>query len=165
MNPQEILNRAAQMERDGRAFYLKAAAESSNVLAKQMFEAFAAEEARHLSLIESLAAKRGVTLVPSDFTARLKNIFTSAPESLRAGARAADGDRKAIAFALEIEEKSYNLYKEWETKASAPEVRDLCRFLAEEENRHYRLFANIGEYLDRTADWFMREEHWIFEGG
>ena len=165
MSEKTVLNTAAQTERDGRAFYLQAAAEASNRLAREMFEALAAEEAKHLEYIEALMAKRKVEHVPSTLQAHIKTLFTAAPEALRAKVKATETDRKAVAFALDIERKSYDFYMKWKDQADSESVRELCRELAEQENFHYRLFNQMREYLDRTGDWFMREEHWIFDGG
>jgi rubrerythrin len=163
MNAKEVLNVAAQTERDGINFYRSAAAGASNELARKMFDSFVSEEGKHLALIEDVMAKRRVQHASSKFLADVKTVFTSTPKSLRDKLPATADDLKAIDFALEIEKKSYDFYSKWQGEADAPEVRDLCGFLAGEENKHFRLFSNLKEYLDRTADWFMVEEGWNFD--
>jgi rubrerythrin len=165
MGAQEVLNVAAKTERDGIKFYADAAVSASNQLVKKMFESFVREEERHLQFIEAIMAKRKVEISHSALMAEVKTIFTTAPKSLQGKVQATDNDLKALDFGLQIERKSYDFYTDWKAKTESPEVRALCDTLAEEENRHFHLFTQMKEYLDRTGDWYMVEEGWIFDGG
>jgi len=165
MTEKEILETAARTERDGIEFYHQAAREGGNPMVQRMYEAFVKEEEKHLDYILTLMDDREIERRPSELMGQIRTIFTEAPEELRTQARATDSDREAIAFALKIEEEAYNLYARWAEEAETQRARDLCSLLANEENDHYRLFTNMNEYLDRTSDWFMRDEGWIFDGG
>lgn len=163
---QDVVHAATQLERDGRQFYLDAAAKSSNELGRKMLESFAVDELHHIEWIKTVSEGEVPEVEPpSEIYDRLRGIFAGASDDLRKAAAGTSDDADAIRIAIGMEDKSVEAYEGWAADADDPEVRDLCGKLAQVEKLHRQLLENTAEYLDNTGDWFMQEEGWSFDGG
>ncbi len=160
-----VAGAAVQLEKDGRGFYLEAAAKTKSDLARKMFEGLAGDELNHIDWIENLSP--GASSAQSanrELYDRLKPIFAGAPAGLRLSAELTDGDLEAIDIAIGMEEKSIAAYEKWAAEDDSEGVQALCKALAGQEHFHRQMLENTRQYLDKTADWFMQEEQWNFEG-
>lgn len=163
---EEILKSAIRLEEDGRLFYREAAARASSELARRMFESLAADETDHIHWIEKLSpGVRSAKDANMRLYSRLKKIFAEAPEDVRREARLTESDIEAIDLGIGMELKSIETYEKWARESDDEEVQGLCGTLAGIERFHRDLLQNSKEYLDRTEDWFTRDEHWSFDGG
>ena len=161
----DIVDSALQLENDGIDFYMKTA-ENANPIAKKMFESFAEDEKKHIKWIKQLASKEKIDVEePEIVYERLRKIFRDTPEHLKENAKATEDDTQALKIAIGMETKSKEAYEKWAEEVDDKEAEDLCRVLAKYEGIHRKLFQNAEEYLNRTGDWFMKEEQWIFDGG
>jgi len=162
----EVVRAAIQLERDGQDFYLKAAAEASNELGREMLRSFADDEQRHIEWLEAIVEGNvPETEPPQEIYDRLSGIFADAPDELRQAASGSSDDIDAIQVAIGMEDKSVAAYEKWAKDAEDEDIRELCGELAEFERLHRRILENTIEYLESTGDWFMQEEGWIFDGG
>jgi rubrerythrin len=162
---EEVAGAAVQLEKDGREFYLQAAAKTKSDLARKMFEGLAEDELHHVDWIEKISP--GASTAQSanrGLYDRLKPIFADAPAGLRLSAELTDTDLEAIDIAIGMEEKSIAAYEKWATEDDSEDVQTLCKALAGQEHFHRQILENTKQYLDKTADWFMQEEQWNFEG-
>jgi rubrerythrin len=164
MTEQEILGVAAQTERDGIKFYSSAATTAGSELAKKMFLSLAQEEEKHLEYIQELLAQKKLKHAPNLDMAKVRTVFTQLSKQERLATKT-DTDRQALDLALQMEQQSYDYYGKYAGEAESADMRELCVTLMREENKHFRLFTNLKEYLERPGDWFMKEENWIFDGG
>ena len=162
----EILESAKQLEVDGRKFYLETTEKTTNELARKMFLSLADDELKHMQWIDQRS--------PGGYTAnkanketydRLKNIFAEVPEEVRKAAEASEDDIKAVDIALDMEKKSRDAYAKWAEESEDEEIGELFTALTDIEQFHYELLQNTKEYFEKTADWFMVEERWSFDGG
>ena len=162
----EILESAKQLEVDGRKFYLETAEKTTNELSRKMFLSLADDELKHMEWIDQRS--------PGGYTAnkanketydRLRNIFAEVPEEVRKAAEASEDDIKAVDIALDMEKKSRDAYAKWAEESEDEEICELFTALTDIEQFHYELLQNTKEYFDKTADWFMIEERWSFDGG
>lgn len=162
----DVLQTALQLERDGRKFYIDVAARTSSELVKKMFESFAEDEVRHIEWIQNLSSG-GVTAGAAnrELYGRLRHVFADVPENVRLSAELSEDDLKALDIAIDLEKKARIAYGKWADESDVEDVRDLCRTLEGMERFHEEVLNNTKTYLDRTADWFLQEEQWNFEGG
>ena len=163
---EEVVQAAIQLEKDGKDFYLAAAGKTGSNLAKKMFEGLAADEERHMAWIENLSSD-GATAGSANRATydALRPIFADAPAETRMAAEMSEDDLSAIDVAIGMEEKSIAAYQEWAAEDSDENVQKLCAALVGQEQFHKQMLENTKTYLDKTADWFMQEEQWNFEGG
>ena len=166
LSKEEVLATAKQLEVDGRTFYLEVAGKTKSELSKYMFESLADDELKHIEWIEKHSTG-GLTSKQSnkEMYGRLKKIFADVPEKVREEASATDDDIEAINIALGMEEKSRNEYSRFAKESDDEEIVELFTTLAGIEQFHYDLLQNTKEYFEKTGDWFMVEEGWMFDGG
>lgn len=156
---QEIIRAALQLERDGRKFYLDAAAKTSNPLARKMLESLAEDEVRHIEWMEQLTpGEKSAEEVNKNLYRRLSHIFANAPEAVQRTAEVAEDDMQAIRLGIEMEVKSRDAYLKWAEESETEEVRSLCSVLAEAERYHRELLGNTIEYLEHSIDWFLQDK-------
>lgn len=174
MNLQEGLATALGLEKEGYTLYMAAAGQTQNKLGRATFEAVAVKEKDHIKAIEDfikgLAAKK-VELKEDLEHVRVAGKIDYIRQIMGALKReiaekaGPDADlAKAYKIALDLETKSYDLYKKLFAEAKDAPAKNLFHFLMQQENIHYELFQETLEYLDHPGDWFREQERWIVEG-
>jgi rubrerythrin len=162
---EEIAQAAMQLERDGRIFYLEVAEKASNALVGRMFEALADDELDHMEWIRNTVPGVDCAATANQrLYQRLRHIFADVPEAQLRHMAQADSDVEAIQTGMEIEKESAEAYDDWAKDCPAEDVQHLCRTIADVERFHLQVLANTLEYFEHTADWFMLQEQWNFEG-
>lgn len=163
----EILEKALQMEIDGREFYLKASEKSKTPLARSIFAKLAEEEIGHQKTIQEIydAIKSGEEWpdVKIILTHHTENIFSAALKDPHQG-KAASDDLEAVSIALKMEEKSYQLYKKRADTAEFPAEMEFYKALAFEEQKHIASLEDTEEYLTDPEGWFMKKQHITLDG-
>ena len=71
----------------------------------------------------------------------------------------------AVQTAMEMENKSYDFYKNQSKNASNETERDFCEIVASEEREHHIILLDYYEYLKDPAGWFVKKEHPSLDGG
>lgn len=167
------IDKAMQLEAEGRQFYLAAAERTSDPAGKKMFASLAADEEEHYDKLkrehDQLAAAgkwlRSVDVVVRQ-PARWKPpaIFPTQSQRARGEVKPDANDVDALKMALKAEKDSYDFYSASRDKAEGEDAKALFSFLAEEEMGHYRLLDSALAYLGDTASFFLIEERAINEG-
>ena len=167
----EILRSAIQMEIDGKEFYLQAGEKSSNKLARELFQRLASEEDDHRRKFEEIyeALKKGqdwpAVEPPSEEGKRLKSIFIEATKELGTEIKIAQSELEAIETAMNMELKTYDLYRSQSEQSISPLQKRFYQALAAEERGHHLALLDSYEYLTDPTGWFTVKEHWTLEGG
>jgi len=161
----EAIRRARKLELDGIEFYTDAAQKCGSPPGRRMFESFAADERRHLKTVEDVAEGLDVDIddlpMPRD---EIRTLFSEATETLEDAIRTSAQERDAIRIAMDMETKSFELYKEAAAAATEETPRNLFERLAREENQHYEMLENTLEYLSSNEEWFMWDEWALIVG-
>jgi len=167
----EALQIAIQMEIDGKGYYQKASQSSDNQLGRQLFQSLAAEEDIHRQKFEEIydAIRSKKAWPETDFQPdggkRLRTIFARATEEMGANVKAPTTELEAIQTAIDMENKSYDLYKSRSQTAIFDTDRNLYEALAAEEREHHLILLDYYEYLKDPAAWFVEKEHPSLDGG
>ena len=167
----QALQMAIQMENDGREYYLLMSQRSSHSIGKKLMATLAAEEEQHRrrfeEIYDTLRNKKTwpVINMPVSQEHKLKNIFNQAAEVATSDATQLDSELDAVRTALEMENKSYDFYKNQETNATYPAEKDFYRSLASEEWQHHLVLLDYYEYLKNPSSWFVSKEHPSLDGG
>ena len=167
----EILRSAIQMEIDGKEFYQQAGEKSSNKLARELFQRLASEEDDHRRKFEEIyeALKKGqdwpAVEPPSEEGKRLKSIFIEATKELGTEIKIAQSELEAIETAMNMELKTYDLYRSQSEQSISPLQKRFYQALAAEERGHHLALLDSYEYLTDPTGWFTVKEHWTLEGG
>jgi len=161
----EAVQLARKMEMDGAEFYSSSAQSAANPQARRLFESFAADERRHLDIVERLSKGLGVDVAGMPMPAQsISTVFAGAGTTSGEGATVTADESRAIETALEMERKSYRLYEDAAGKSEDDAQRALFERLAQEEDQHYEMLENTREYVSRSGQWFLWTEHGLLTG-
>ena len=167
----EALQIVVQMEIDGKEYYQKVSQSSGNRLGRELFQSLAAEEDIHRQKFEgiynAIRNKKAwpVTDFQPDGGKGLRTIFARAVEEMGSNIKAPATELDAIQTAMDMENKSYDLYKSRSQTAAYDAERDFYQTLAAEEREHHLILLDYYEYLKDPAGWFVKKEHPSLDGG
>ena len=170
------LNQAIELEIKGQRFYLEAAECTTDPKGEEMFRSLADDEVIHERILRrqldaltqgegwvpvlspALSAVEGeVEGLPEDVdevTADLAAlIFPESEKVCEETLRPDESDLDALLFALQIENKSFNLYRELAQNTEDPNGKRMYEYLANAERGHFeRLMLNY-EHLSTVGSW------------
>lgn len=158
----EILQFAITMEQDGEKYYRQQAARNANNALRIVFDALAADEARHAKMLQSKADGVSFELeAPNDLSEQM-NLFKAAGD-FRSTVEALPDQLEPYQAALTKEQQSITLYKDLLAKATDDLSRDLFALLLEEENNHHALLEELYHHLNRPNEWVESAEFGVRE--
>ena len=161
----EGLQLAIQTEIDGKEYYQKMSQSSDNQLGKQLFQSLAAEEDVHRrkfeEIYQAISSKKAwpKTDFQPDGGRRLRTIFSRSIEAMGKNVKAPLSELDAVKRAIDMEIKSYELYKSRIQAATYDAERDFYETVAAEEREHHLILLDYQEYLSNPAGWFVTKEH------
>lgn len=144
-----VIEFAMKMERDGQAFYEKAAEAAPQPELKEIFLYLAKEEERHFSIFKNMQegdTEAAIKVLGDSAMAKTKNVFVQLIEE-NGDTSFSDDVRKTWAEALKIEEKSVKLYADEAAKTKDADRKDLLEQIAEEERSHVYLIDNMLSFM------------------
>ncbi len=159
MANQSALDLALQVEQEGHDYYTKNARQAANPLAHKVFISLAEQELQHAAWIKQLAEGASVPEIDrktGSIEKVVKSLFDELSEQERAGWKRQNTE--VYKQAMELEKKSYHLYKELSTSMATAEQRSFFQQLMEMENEHLISLQNVYYYLTETKDWFSQQE-------
>jgi len=162
----KALQQAIQIEREGLEFYNQAAEWTTDPRGKGMFRSLARDEELHLRIVQrqhqSFSESGG--WITSDELGEVEVdldqplLFPAGWEGLKQAIRPDASDREALLFALEIEHRNYELYREAALETEDPRGRDIYQHLAGAEQNHFNLVMLNYEHLTTVGHWLDLEE-------
>ncbi len=167
----EALGVAIQMEREGMAFYQKAAEGMKESLGKKMFLSLVGDEKRHVEIFQQMAAEAGVRPAGMDEIdqqgpiARIAGIFQDVGRKVKKEIKPDDDDIKVIEVAKGMEEKAYFFYVDVAKSVNDAAEKDILLKIAEEENEHFRILEDTRMYLTYPKMWHIIQERPVIDGG
>ena len=151
----DILDFAMKMEMDGRKFYEKSAAETTDLELKSILLSLADEEKNHYEFFRRMKDKpndlsAASVLTGSGTLTKIKNIFEI---------MASNKDKKPFGDdvvstwteALRTEEKAVKLYTDEAARESDPERKKLLLRIAAEEKNHVQMIDSVLMYVKHPA--------------
>ena len=167
----KALQTAIQMEIDGKEYYLKASQQSGNELGKKLLKTLAAEEDIHRQKFEQIynAIRKENDWPKTDFQPdggrNLRTIFARAAGQGGSKAKAAASELDAVKKAMDMENETYDFYKQREQVATYAAEREFYQALSAQEKEHHLILLDYYEYLKDPAAWFVEKEHHSLDGG
>jgi rubrerythrin len=167
----KALQTALKMEVDGKKFYLKASKSSKNELGQELFAKLAAEEDVHRGIFQKIydgiKAKKGWPDVKykGDSGQGLRTVFAEALEGMEKNPKNIKAELDAIKVGMELENKTYDFYKERSAQTDYATEKELYESIAMQESEHYRVLQDYYEFLQDPAQWYVKTEHTSVDGG
>lgn len=178
-----VLALAIENERQGRDFYAQAARRSPDEQGRQTFHHLAEMEIDHMRILLAeyeVAAQDKPWLSSEDALARGSEMdladlpsLEGAPEGVlfppyvfppEDEAPSIEGDIAVLEYGIQMEERTYNLYRDGWQASTDPNAQTVYALLMEEENRHYKLLQEAHAYLSANQTWWDDWERPLFEG-
>jgi rubrerythrin len=149
---------AIQMEKDGYSFYIKAAAQTSSEMGRDIFESLAKDEQLHLEVFQKMFQDKVEksewdNLVNSSKKYADIDIF---PKDLKQieGANPDTNELDALEFAMNSEMKAIDYYSEIKEKTKEENIRQIINEIIEQEKNHYSILQEEFDYLGKTGYWY-----------
>jgi len=165
------LEKAIQMEIDGKEYYLKASKKTSNELGKKLLQSLAAEEDIHRKvfedIFESIRKKQGWPRKEfhADGGRALRTVFANAIDTMDRDVKSMPEEIDTVQTAMDMENKTYDFYREQGKKAAYDAEKQFYEALAEQEEEHHRILLDYYEFLKNPSAWFVKKEHPSLDGG
>jgi len=150
----EALKLAAHKEQDARKFYLESAERVKDACGREMFLSLADEEQHHLTMVqrtyESLIGGSGwVEFAEAAAVAEFEPL--KARENLKREVGESTGEADALLLAIQLENDSYDLYVQQAERVSDPAGKQMYRYLAQAERRHFDILMLNYEHMITTG--------------
>lgn len=164
----EALQKAIQMEIEGKEFYQQLSKTLKNESGRKLFTALAGEEAQHLlnfkQIYRDIEAKQRWPEIEIGLSQAAKStgIFNQ-PSAGRF--KTTSIEIKAIQKAMEMENKTRDFYTAQAVQSSYPIEKRYYEALAGQESAHHALLLDYYEFLKDPAQWFTVKEHQSLDGG
>lgn len=157
----DLLDYAITMELEGKEYYLKQADMNNNNRLHTVFMFLASQEALHADILLDRKENKKTVPVEND-TINTKNLFADLKD-FKSEVSMLAKQLEVYRFAIEIEEKSINLYKEMLNKAGDEKDKELFSFLIKQEQSHLELFNHIEILVRRPEEWIESAEFGLRE--
>ncbi len=154
------LEQAMEVEQEGRQFYLKAAQTTQDKKGQEMFTTLADDEQKHCDLIKrqhialagegNWASSSEIKPVDIDLD---KPLFPKGRGALQKVATTKPNDWDALLFGLDIETKSYDLYRRAASEVADPLGKQMFEFLAGHERGHFDILMMRYDALFGPVAW------------
>lgn len=154
-----IIREAMRLEQEGHDFYVKAAGVSMDRKAKDIFCQLASDEENHLKLLKreysalnehgrwEAAAKAAVP------PALHEPLFPKGKGELPEKTAAGSAEKEALVFGLNIESKSFDLYRKAALETTEPAGRAVFELLVSEERNHFNILMMRYEQMSGPVGW------------
>jgi rubrerythrin len=157
-NVKEAIQTAIQMEKDGYAFYTKAASQTSSDMGKTVFESIAKDELVHLDVFEKMFSEtvgeeEWNTLVNSSKKYANLNIF---PKDLKEieGESSEVSDLDALRIAMDSEKDAIDYYNKILENLTDEKVKEIIYEIIEQEKNHYKILEGEFHHINSNGYWF-----------
>ena len=157
-NINDAIKTAIQMEKDGHAFYLKAAAQTTNEMGRTVFESLAADELVHLDTFKKIFqgeinAVEWETLVKSNMKYGNLSIF---PKDLKAmkNANPNSDEMDALRMGMDSEKEAIDYYTSLMNSIPDAKIKKIIIEIIDQEKNHYRILQQEFSHLSSTGLWY-----------
>ena len=166
----KALEMALNNEQREKAFYLKHARRTSNVLGKAMFETIAADEEEHyqrlLELHKTLEkeGKWPETLPIKVKDTQVKDVLKKVLESIDTGSSADTTDLEVVEIAIDFETKGEAFYTRLEKLTDNVQEKQFFKLLATMEREHRLSLEDTYEFFKDPEGWYRMQEGHTLDG-
>ena len=149
---------AIQMEKDGYAFYTKAAAQTTSSSGSKIFETLAKDELLHLETFKHLFSKQMDAVEYGQLVNSSKKYanLTVFPKDLKSkeGANPDTNDIDALNAAMNSEKHAIEYYTGILEKVNDEGVAKILKEIIHQEKNHYMILQEEFDYLGKTGYWY-----------
>lgn len=137
---------ALKMEREGKAYYEKLAAETPLTGLTNIFLRLAKDEQKHYDTVTKLKMGANPSMTDTTVLDRAQNVFQELL-SQRSAVDAMQRDLDGYAHAMKVEADSVRFYEEMAGKEPREATARLLQRIADEEKKHYNIMENLYDFV------------------
>ena len=157
-NVKDAILTAIQMEKDGYAFYTKAAAQTKSDMGRTIFESLAADEQRHLDIFQKMFEDKVGKSEWNDLINSSKKYANIPvfPTNLKdaPGLDSESTEIDALRMAMDSEQEAINYYNKIKETINNKDLKNILNEIIEQEKNHYSLLEKEFNHINTTGYWF-----------
>ena len=158
-NVMDAIKIAIQMEKDGYAFYKRAASQTNSDMGHSLFESLSQDELQHLNVFEKLFQQK-VDKVDWDALVNTRKKYVDIPifpKDLSAveGSDPDINELDALHIAMDSEKEAIDYYNKIRESITDNDTEDILTEIIEQEKNHYQLLEEEFNYLSKTGYWYQ----------
>jgi rubrerythrin len=157
-----ILEYAICMELDGEKYYREQSEINKNNSLNVVCTMLADEEKSHAQILENMRNKLTYELKDSDILMKAKNIFNDTA-NIKVAGKENPSQLDFYRIASDMEKQSVDLYKQFLSKATEANEKELFEYLIKQENQHYEILEELSLLLNRPEGWIESAEFGLRE--
>jgi len=168
----DMLSKALEMEKKGKAFYDQAVHMCKNALGIEIFKILSNDELVHTERIKTIYtalsgggkwtdAWAAMKFAHKDLSVLFKELAAKRGKDIKADT----GDIEALGIGVDFEQKSVKFYQEHLKSAADPMERKFLDQMIVEEKGHFAVLVDTKQYLENPAAWFSEKERSGYDGG
>lgn len=158
----DVLQFALEMELEGELFYRRQSGKYAETPLKTVFDGLAKDEAKHAGILRSKMDAAAYALKAQEKLSGRKNLF-SGLKDYKPPVEEMPDQAALYHAALEMEQRSIDLYTDLRTKAADAQTQALFDFLIQEESRHYQILEDVFRFVNRPNEWVESAEFGLRE--
>ncbi|MBI2836540.1 MAG: ferritin family protein [Chloroflexi bacterium] len=155
-----LLAQAMAIEREGRKFYLQAAQSARDEKGRETFTALAGDEEKHYELIkrqrDSLSRAGAWVTTPEVAPVHVdlsRPLFSGDKQGTAPMILPGSSEQDALLFGLDIESRSFELYRKGASETADLVAKQMFEFLAGQEQTHFDLLMMRYDVLFGPVAW------------
>ncbi|PNX49040.1 MAG: hypothetical protein BV459_00950 [Thermoplasmata archaeon M11B2D] len=157
-NMRDAIKTAIQMEKDGHAFYTKAAAQTTSETGRAVFESLAADEYVHLDTFQKMFQGR-ISSVEWEKLVQSNEKYTNLsvyPKDVKTmeNAPANSDELDALRMGMDSEKDAIDYYTSIMNETSDKEVKEILDEIINQEKNHYQILQQEFSHLSSTGLWY-----------
>ena len=154
-----VIEKAIELEINGRSFFEHAAETTTNKLGKKMFQKLARDEVEHLNTFSHLFTSMLGGEDWKDIVAKKEKGKSLIIEELKErmnqkGKEENASDLEAIRIGMELERKAIDFFENSAKQASDPKAAEIFGKISSEEEGHYDLLQAQYDSVTNSGYWF-----------
>lgn len=158
----DVLQFALEMELEGERYYRRQSEMYAKTPLKTVFDILAKDEAKHAEILRSKMDGTAYELKVQEQLTNRKNLFVGLKDYKPLAEERPD-QAELYHAALEIEQRSIDLYTDLRAKAADAQTRALFDFLVQEESRHHQILEDVFRFVNRPNEWVESAEFGLRE--
>lgn len=165
MELKEAMQEALEFEKKGKDIYEDVAEKTFNPMVKKTFQYLAREEENHIAeILKYIESQELDREFKGACMKDVQKFFNMTIDEYKEGIEFSRDDEKAYQKALDLEESSYDYYKDQREKAQDQRLREFFTFVMEQERAHYLMLEKTLRFMKDPENFFVENEEWNFEG-
>lgn len=168
MDLKQALKTALDFEQKGHKIYEETSNKTKNPIVAKTFRYLAGQEFIHIEEIKKYIEKinNGHKLeLLGDTLKETQKFFTTTIAKFKKKTELSKDDLKAHEIALELEQSSYDFYKQQHEKTGEKGAKEFFKWLMAQENAHYELIRKAYDFIKNPIAFYTEEEKWMADGG